>query len=54
MILASLQDAARFVAVPVVSLADSLDHRLRILHPSGMKVGLFAELSRVAVERILP
>ncbi len=43
--LASLQDAARFFSIPVVSLADSLNHRLRILHPFGIKIALPATIA---------
>jgi hypothetical protein len=38
-LLASLLDAIRFFAFPVVSLADSLDHRLQLPYPFGIKTG---------------
>jgi hypothetical protein len=34
--LASLRDAPRFFAFPVVSLADSLNHRLQLCYPFGI------------------
>jgi hypothetical protein len=37
LILASLRDALPFYAIPVVSLADSLYHRLQIHYPFGIK-----------------
>jgi hypothetical protein len=36
---------ALFLKIPVVSLADSLNHRLRALIPSGSLTRTFAEVS---------